>query len=255
MLERARQLAQSQSVGAADTEVLRANFMRDRAGFLPADLAAINAELDRATLAQTVYQSNYRSMLERARQLAQSQSVGAADTEVLRANFIRDRAGFRPADLAAINAELDRATLAETGYQANYRSMLERARQLAQSQSVGAADTEVLRANFIRDRASFRPADLAAINAELDRATVEETGYQANYRSMLERARQLARSQSVGAADTEVLRANFIRDRASFRPADLAAINAELDRATVEETGYQANYRSMLERARQLARS
>jgi len=210
------------------------------------DLTGLNNEI----AAETSYQANYLSMLERARQLAQSQSVGAADTEVLRANFIRDRAGFRPADLAAINAELDRATLAETGYQANYRSMLERARQLAQSQSVGAADTEVLRANFIRDRASFRPADLAAINAELDRATVEETGYQANYRSMLERARQLARSQSVGAADTEVLRANFIRDREGFRPADLAAINAELDRATLAEE--QRNAQDVLTKASEI---
>ncbi|WP_343529368.1 colicin-like bacteriocin tRNase domain-containing protein [Yokenella regensburgei] len=255
MLDRARQLAQSQSVGAANTEELRAAFIRDRAGFRPADLEAINAELDRATVAETGYQANYRSMLERARQLAQSQSVGAANTEELRAAFIRDRAGFRAADLEAINAELDRATVAETGYQANYRSMLERARQLAQSQSVGAANTEELRAAFIRDRAGFRPADLEAINAELDRATVAETGYQANYRSMLERARQLAQSQSVGAANTEELRAAFIRDRAGFRPADLEAINAELDRATVAETGYQANYRSMLERARQLAQS
>lgn len=235
MLERARQLAQSQSVGAANTEELRANFIRDRAGFRPAELDAINAELDRATVAETAYQANYRSMLDRADQLAQSQAVGAANTEELRSNFIRDRAGFRPVDLAAINAELDRATIAEIGYQANYRSMLDRARQLAQSQAVGAVNTETLRANFIRDRAAFRPADLAAINAELDRATIAEIGYQANYRSMLERANQLARAQMQGAADTEELRANFIRDRASFRPADLEAINAELDRATIEQ--------------------
>ena len=149
-------------------------------------------------------------------------------------------------DLTGLNNEI----AAETSYQANYLSMLERARQLAQSQSVGAADTEVLRANFIRDRAGFRPADLAAINAELDRATVAETGYQANYRSMLERARQLARSQSVGAADTEVLRANFIRDREGFRPADLAAINAELDRATLAEE--QRNAQDVLTKASEI---
>ncbi|MGC6388363.1 S-type pyocin domain-containing protein [Ewingella sp. S1.OA.A_B6] len=240
MLERAHQLAQSQSVGAANTEQLRADFIRDRATFRPADLAAINAELDRATVAETGYQANYRSMLERARQLAESQSVGAVNTEQLRADFIRDRAGFRPSDLAAINAELDRATIAEMDYQANYRSMLERARQLAESQSVGAANTEQLRADFIRDRASFRSVDLAAINAELDRATIAEIGYQANYRSMLERARQLAQSQSVRAANTEQLRADFIRDRAGFRPADLAAINAELDRATQLAQAMQA---------------
>ncbi|MGK0735797.1 colicin-like pore-forming protein [Yokenella regensburgei] len=235
MIERARQLAQSQSVGAANTEELRANFIRDRASFRPAELEAINAELDRATIAETNYQANYRSMLERANQLAQSQSVGAANTEELRATFIRDRAAFRPADLEAINAELDRATIAEIGYQANYRSMLERAHQLAQSQSVGAANTEQLRESFIRDRAAFRPADLEAINAELDRATIAEIGYQANYRSMLERARQLAQSQAYGALNTEELRASFIRDRAAFRPSDLDAINAELDRATKEE--------------------
>lgn len=142
-------------------------------GRIPDEARGELREYVQAMLNEDSYQANFHSMLERARQLALAQSVGAANTEELRAAFIRDRAGFRPADLAAINAELDRATIAEIGYQANYRSMLERAQQLAQSQSVGAANTEELRAAFIRDRAGFRPGDLAAINAELDRATIE----------------------------------------------------------------------------------
>jgi len=88
------------------------------------DLTGLNNEI----AAETSYQANYLSMLERARQLAQSQSVGAADTEVLRANFIRDREGFRPADLAAINAELDRATLAEE--QRNAQDVLTKASEI-----------------------------------------------------------------------------------------------------------------------------
>ncbi|HGA4962732.1 TPA: colicin-like bacteriocin tRNase domain-containing protein [Salmonella enterica subsp. enterica serovar Chester] len=71
-------------------------------------------------------------------------------------------------------AQADAEAQAEASYRANYQSMLERARQLAQAQSVGAPNTEELRAAFIRDRQAFRPADLEAINAELDRATVAE---------------------------------------------------------------------------------
>ncbi|EGS3184372.1 hypothetical protein I8M37_004672 [Salmonella enterica] len=71
-------------------------------------------------------------------------------------------------------AKAEAEARAEASYQANYQSMLERARQLAQAQSVGAPNTEELRAAFIRDREAFRPADLEAINAELDRATVAE---------------------------------------------------------------------------------
>lgn len=71
-------------------------------------------------------------------------------------------------------AKAEAEAQAEASYQANYQSMLERARQLAQAQSVGAPNTEELRAAFIRDREAFRPADLEAINAELDRATVAE---------------------------------------------------------------------------------
>ncbi|ELX2845092.1 S-type pyocin domain-containing protein [Salmonella enterica] len=71
-------------------------------------------------------------------------------------------------------AKAEAEAQAEASYQANYQSMLERARQLAQAQSVGAPNTEELRAAFIRDREAFRPTDLEAINAELDRATVVE---------------------------------------------------------------------------------